>query len=313
MSISDDPLVSVVLPTYNRAAFLPRAIGSVLAQTHRNLELIVADDGSTDNTEAVVAGIGDARVRYLRCPRNGGAAYARNRGLEQARGELIAFQDSDDEWLPHKLERQLQALREASAELGMVACAYKVVGESGHTWYYRPDPAAEVGDCEASLLSGFVFITPTWLLRRECLAAAGSFDEQLPNREDWDFVFRVLPRWRCQVLGEPLVVKYQTADSLEANQRARIVSYRALLQRHEPRWAHAPKLKAIHYYKLAHALAQVGEAEEAKQALRQSLQLRPLWWRPLRLWLLISFGLSRYQDLREAKARVKKWLGLHRL
>src|ERR1043166_1854397 len=105
------PLVSVVLPTYNRAHTLARAVRSVLAQSHRHLEIVVVDDGSTDATVALVQKLAleDPRVRLVQ-QANRGPAAARNTGVRQARGEFVAFQDSDDEWLVEKLERQLAAL-----------------------------------------------------------------------------------------------------------------------------------------------------------------------------------------------------------
>ena len=105
------PLISVIMPTYNRAHTLPRAIRSVLAQTWENLELIIADDASADNTRQLVLAIPDRRLKYVRNEINRGAAAARNLGLSHARGEYIAFQDSDDEWLLDKLTIQMEALR----------------------------------------------------------------------------------------------------------------------------------------------------------------------------------------------------------
>jgi len=99
--------VSVILPSFNRSNVLAGAIGSVLTQSFRDLELIVVDDGSTENLKAVVETINDPRLSYVRRAMNGGAAAARNTGLLEARGEFIAFQDSDDIWLPGKLQRQL--------------------------------------------------------------------------------------------------------------------------------------------------------------------------------------------------------------
>lgn len=110
--------VSVVIPTYNRAELLSRAIDSVLAQTYDDFELLVVDDGSTDDTEAVVTAYDDDRVRYLAHETNRGANPARNTGIEAAEGEFVAFLDSDDEWRPRKLEAQLDRLEAVEAESG---------------------------------------------------------------------------------------------------------------------------------------------------------------------------------------------------
>src|SRR5258707_14809733 len=102
--------VSVVLPTFNRGGTLLRSVRSVLNQSHRDLELIIVDDGSTDETHDIVDVISDSRLRYIKFDRNCGQSVARNTGIAASRADLIAFQDSDDVWLPRKLERQLSVL-----------------------------------------------------------------------------------------------------------------------------------------------------------------------------------------------------------
>jgi glycosyltransferase involved in cell wall biosynthesis len=114
------PLISVVLPTYNRASMLAVAVQSVLAQTFADLELIVVDDGSTDETPGVLEAIADPRLVRLRSDQQRGAAVSRNAGIGAARGEFLAFQDSDDEWLPGKLERQLSVFADHGSGLGAV-------------------------------------------------------------------------------------------------------------------------------------------------------------------------------------------------
>lgn len=118
------PLVSVIIPTYNRAHTLPASIDSVLCQTYDNLEVIVVDDGSTDGTEIFVRGLADSRVRYIKNSGNHGPAAARNLGVRRAEGEYVAFQDSDDEWRPDKLEKQMPLLLEPLEKTDLVYCEY---------------------------------------------------------------------------------------------------------------------------------------------------------------------------------------------
>jgi len=217
------PLVSVIVPTYNRAMLLQAAIASVLCQSWQNFEVVVVDDGSTDATPAVVAEIAekDKRVRYLR-RKNGGVSAARNTGLSQARGELIAFLDSDDAWLPWKLSMQVSALM-ALPDVGMVWTDMDAVGPDGEircqnylkTMYsaYRrigqgtlfqqssplrdlannfssdaPDGLIHWGRVYSQMLFGNLVHTSTVVLRRERAAEVGLFDESMKwGGEDYKF------------------------------------------------------------------------------------------------------------------------------
>src|SRR5690348_1065740 len=115
------PVVSVILPTYNRASLISRAIRSVLNQTFTDWELLIVDDGSTDATEQLIRSrSADSRIRYMKLPQNVGMCNARNHGIALARGEFIAFLDSDDEWLPTKLEKQLAVFRRDGPQTGLV-------------------------------------------------------------------------------------------------------------------------------------------------------------------------------------------------
>ena len=112
--------VSVIIPTCNRAHLIGRAVKSVLAQTYRDIEVIIVDDGSTDNTEEVVKSFDDPRIRYVKLDVNKGAAAARNAGIRLARGGFVAFQDSDDEWCREKLADQMDSFRDLSMKTGVV-------------------------------------------------------------------------------------------------------------------------------------------------------------------------------------------------
>lgn len=181
------PLVSVVIPTYNRALYLSRAIQSVLAQTFRDLEIIIVDDASTDASAEVMAGIADSRVRVLKLSKNQGAAAARNLGIDSSRGKWVAFLDSDDEWKPRKLELQLRALygqRERERLVGY--CAFELTGSQLQKHGIQPDQHVgqylflEDGEMQTSTL-----IVP------KALAHSVRFDPLLKRHQDWDFVLRL--------------------------------------------------------------------------------------------------------------------------
>lgn len=180
------PQVSVVIPTHNRAHLLRRAIASVLRQTFTDFEVLVVDDASTDGTGTVVANFRDRRIRLLPLSTRGGPSRARNDGMQAARGDLIALLDSDDEWLPSKLERQVSRLRQSSdPERTLVYCLYaRRDALTGRT--VVPPRIAPEGSCFADLTRGWTFVTSAALVPRSALLATGGFDERLAIGEDHD-------------------------------------------------------------------------------------------------------------------------------
>ena len=152
------PAVSIVIPAYNRAATIRAAIESVLRQTWTDFELIVVDDGSTDDTLAEAAKVADPRLRLVESPANGGAAAARNRGLAEARADWVAFQDSDDEWLPRKLEKQMARLTAPGADFVAAYCGMLILdsvyeeGRAAGRLTPRYFPGPEETEVEGDLL-----------------------------------------------------------------------------------------------------------------------------------------------------------------
>ena len=189
------PKVSVILPFYDRAATLPRCLDSVRAQTFADWEMLAVDDGSGDGSARVVEQYGDPRIRVLRHAANRGPGAARQTGLEAAGGEFIAILDSDDEWLPEKLERQLATGGDA------VSCGY-FARQGEKEWIFQHPPVA---DWVAHLHFRCMLCAGSTLLARRALALEiGGFDPALRFYEDWDFVLRLAERAPLTMLAEPL-------------------------------------------------------------------------------------------------------------
>jgi len=222
-------LVSVVLPTFNRGYCLERAIRSVLGQTYPDWELIVVDDGSTDDTQAVLESFKDSRIRVFRHSVNRGVAAGRNTGLAAARGDFIAFLDSDDEWRPDKLTKQLGVMtrapdtpvaftdlvwRRGDVEATSFARTLPVFSEllrqhvptGGHLII----PQRTMYLC---LLQELPVKPSTLMLRAQILRSVGRFDERLRSGEDWEFLIRAARQCDFAYLYEPLAKSFSLPDS----------------------------------------------------------------------------------------------------
>jgi glycosyltransferase involved in cell wall biosynthesis len=183
------PEVSVVLPTRNRAPLVRRAIASVLAQTFSDWELIVVDDGSADNTAEVVRSFTDPRLQLLRLTDCGSPGRARNEGVAGSRGALVAFLDSDDEWLPSKLERQVACLRHDSGVAVVYCLDQRVDDQTG-----RKAPVSRSlpeGDVFTALVWGWNPALSSIVVKRSVLLAVGGFDPALPAFNDHDLMLRI--------------------------------------------------------------------------------------------------------------------------
>ena len=285
--MADDPLISVIIPVFNRAHVIGRSVGSICAQSYRNLDIVVVDDCSTDNIEDAVAALGDVRVRLIRRQRNGGAAAARNTGLAEARGKLIAFQDSDDVSLVDRLEREVALLKSLSADhVGVYSAAITHVDTSEADRARakaRTQPPVDrsplSGDLEQATLEGNFIDMPTMLLRCEAALAAGPFDEQLRNNEDWDFTLRLTRLGPFGFVPQPLYVfsyvprNAQNDDHISNNARYSSISYVYItgkLRRAGRGGLHLAK----HYAVAGRYLMRMGRPSFARLYFRAALTLR---------------------------------------
>jgi glycosyltransferase involved in cell wall biosynthesis len=271
------PLVSVVLPVFNRAHLLASAARSVLDQSYRNLELIVVDDASADDPAQAIAALGDPRAHCLRRDTNGGPAAARNTGIEAARGELIAFQDSDDEWLPGKLAAQVEALLNAPADTVMAYTDVERVAEGRRIRYPGDRLQRKSGAlAEQAIHSGILFsYTQSWLVRRAALAAAGPFDTGLRRWEDWELCIRLCRQGPVVHVPRVGVVSHRVADSITNDMTLCAPALRQIIERHLPTPSAGDAGAARMYYSLARFEFLYGNREAGWAGLRRSLQLRP--------------------------------------
>jgi len=208
-------MVSVIIPTFNRGYIVAEAIESVLSQTYRDFEIIVVDDGSTDNTREVLEPYRD-RIRYF-YQENKGVAGARNKGIEESRGAFIAFLDSDDIWLPEKLERQRQ-LFDHCPELGLVYTRFWRVYYGGQKKKLEPkDKYLKKGYIYPQVLFTYLIWAGSVMARKDCFNRVGRFNTSLPLVQDRDMWLRIAREFKISFVNEPLVINRIQKDTVWAS------------------------------------------------------------------------------------------------
>jgi glycosyltransferase involved in cell wall biosynthesis len=264
------PNVSIIIPTHNRASALGTAIRSVLSQTEQDFEVLVVDDASTDSTEQVVTGFGDARIRYLRQPTKRGVAAARNAGIESSTAPYIAFLDDDDEWLFEKLAFQLALVRKY-AGVGLIYGAQETVeAATGRSAIIRlaGDPEAQLRWCRIT--------TSTVMVARTAVDKVGLFDEQLVCGSDYDLWIRL---WRAGVEFrgiDRMLARYAIHDKgLTANVPEKIAAQERILQKHASFLAEDRPSFSEQYRILGLLCLTAGEGLKGRKALARSVRLRP--------------------------------------
>lgn len=197
------PRLSVVIPAYNREAVVGRAIDSVLAQTFQDFEILIVDDASTDSTPDIIQGYRDHRIRYFRHETNRYSAAARNTAMKEARGEFIAFLDSDDEWLPEKSRAQINRLDSLDASWGCVYSPANIFRNST-TDYTVISPTRDGNLLEPLLMNEIPIWTPTFMFRRKIIQEIGLMDEQLRRSQDLDFFIRIFDKYKVALTCQPV-------------------------------------------------------------------------------------------------------------
>jgi glycosyltransferase involved in cell wall biosynthesis len=215
----DLPLISAIIPTYNAGRYVVQAVESALAQSYRPLEVVVVDDGSSDGTTAALAPL-RARIRYLR-QENKGLSGARNRGIAESHGELIAFLDADDQWSPEKLRLQWQCLQ-AHPDAHLVHTDLDRLRDSEGTVVHVPrDRKRFSGHCYTELFWSNHVVPSTVLVTRRCLLEVGLFDTGIrrPSTEDWDLWIRIARRFPFCYVDRPLVLYREHGTNASLDRR----------------------------------------------------------------------------------------------
>jgi len=272
------PLISVIIPTYNRMQYICETIDSVLEQTYKNIEIIVVDDGSIDNTKDVLSRYG-SKISYI-YQNNAGPSAARNNGIKQSNGELLAFLDSDDIWLQQKLEKQLELIQQ-SPDIGLVSCGSYDIDSSGNIigepFIQRNYKSRELL-VKALILRNVVGGGSFPLIRRECFDKLGLFSEDIIICEDRDMWIRIAKRYEIKFIEEPLI-KYRIHETNLNKDVTRIKnSTRKLIERNVDKKHSLLKRKAYSclYITLAWEYMDRGDRYSAIKNIIKSIVSYPL-------------------------------------
>lgn len=282
------PLVSIVTPTYNRARFLPKAMLSVLAQTVHNIEFIIVDDGSDDDTFAVIEPLlADRRIRYF-YQENHGQSRARNFALERANGEYIAFLDSDDAWSSDKLERQL-AVFAADPGIDIVHGDEAIIDEYGAVISHK-NMKRYSGRMTRELLADNSVSITTALVRRRCFEEMGGFDPSLSVADDYDLWLRFSSRYWFHY--EPGIIAYYRVmdEQISSDKRRRFAANEKIIKTFLSRYGHCLSRQAKRwglarfYTRKARYFAAMGDQKVAWAVIGRALCFSPMstvTWRGL--------------------------------
>jgi glycosyltransferase involved in cell wall biosynthesis len=236
------PAVSVVIPSFNRGHCIRACIESVLAQSFQDLEVIVVDDASNDDTRGQVMSVDDPRVRYIAHERNRGGSAARNTGIQASHCEFVAFLDSDDLWAPRKLEKQLQLLQVKGEEYGFVY-AWCIANTPDGKEVWRMHKTIDGLAAVELLVENCVGTFSGVVARRNVLTAVGGLDEKMRSCQDWDLFVRLNSVTKVCCVEEYLVIYLQNSNDrhrISANPASIVMGHRRMLQKLEMRYPAMP-------------------------------------------------------------------------
>ncbi len=295
--------VSVIIPSYNSAQFLNRTLSSVLDQTEQDFEILIIDDGSDDNTAQVLGmwSQRDERIRTFQLSENsGGAAKPKNLGLSHARGEYIAVLDADDEWMPTKLEKQLQ-LFEDGPDLGFVGCNALIVESDGTENKTRLVQTLDV--LGRILQSDYIGTGSSIMYQREVFDAVGGFDEVLRSGQDWDMRIRLAQKFSFAFVDGPPLVRYHQHEGniskMNIDSRDKDLMY--IERKHKELYLSRPKVysRKLRFDGTRYMLA--GATGKARTAFVRSLRYDPLNLLTYVYLVLSLFGIRVYRTLTQIK------------
>lgn len=295
MTNKTHPNVSVILPTYNRAHLIKRSIDSILDQTYADFEIIIVDDGSTDNTKEIIEQYTDERIRYIGHEINKGAPSAMNTGIKNSKGDFLSFQGSDDKWLPEKLQKEMLIFKESSSDVGVVYSGIWSIEKNERK--YKPDSSIQKkeGIIHDELLKGN-FVNGLSSVKKECFEKCGLFDENLFGLEDWELYIRISKNYEFRIVDEPLMIAYNAEGNISSNYLKLFNAKKIIIDKHFKEFSKDKKVLAINYGILGSLLFLSEEKKKARSyfidAIKLDFNLKYIF-----AYLLSYFGKKMYTQV----------------
>jgi len=299
------PKVSVIIPTHNRAQFLRLAVESVIGQTFQDFDIVVVDDGSKDNTEEVVRSFGDDRVKYIRHDAARGGSAARNTGITNSSSKYVAFLDDDDEWMPEKLEIQVDLLEKSPLKLGAVYTGHLVVDSDGGGILREWIPKRRGYIYNDMFMKNWIGTASSLLVRRDCFDRAGLFDESLPSFQDYDLWIRISREFDFEYVDKPLVKYRIHGNKIWTNLEALNKGMELMLKK----YGGSPEFKknySNYYLGLGVNYCYKGNAKKGREAFLKGIKLYPFEIRHYFNLFLSIFGSTTFTKLKG----YKEWIAL---
>ncbi len=311
-----DPKVSVIIPTYNREKLLPRAIQSVLDQTYSNFELIVVDDGSPDNTKKIVEEFQkkDKRIKYIWQENFGGNSKTINTGIKASQGEYIALLEDDDEWLPKKLEKQLEVFQNSKKErLGLVGCEIIKVYDNKKTEAVKtcdiPENSYKV--VAEKLLDNKIFFNVSgFLIKKEVINKVGFLDENLKIGTDKDILLRIFKEYNFDFAPLVLVRYYDHGGKF-----TRMPFYDRFLNdllylhtKHQDTYRNYPKIYSREQRSIGNYYVLLGDCKQGRKYFLRSIKIYPFNFKSYQSLLLSFLGSRVFVQFSNFKRKINNYI-----
>lgn len=264
-------LVSVIIPTYNRSNSLTVSLNSITNQTYKNIELIVIDDNSSDNTKEIINSLEIPNLKFIIHEKNLGAPAARNTGIKNCTGDFIAFMDDDDMWHPEKIERQLNYLIQ-NPEADAVFCEFKYVLKNK---FYYPDKIMFDNNLLDLSLNRSLGSFSLPLIRKNCIDVTGLIDINLPSCQDWDYWIRLVQNFNLKKISDCLVTRNLSKGQITSDINKKIKGREYLLNKHWDLISKYPVIENMHLSRLGSLNTLAGNTKAAKDYFLKSFKTYP--------------------------------------